>query len=29
MVLVVALVPISGAAACGQAVEDRVEQEVD
>ena len=29
MLLVVALVPISGAAACGQAVEDRVKQEVD
>ncbi|MBA2712937.1 MAG: hypothetical protein H0U55_05200 [Rubrobacteraceae bacterium] len=29
MLLVVALVPIAGAAACGQAVEDRVKQEVD
>ena len=27
--LVVALVPMYGAAACGQAVEDRVNQEVD
>ncbi len=29
MLLVVALVPMAGAAACGQAVEDRVKQEVD
>jgi hypothetical protein len=29
MLLVVALVPMIGAAACGQAVEDRVKQEVD
>ena len=29
MLLVVALVPMFGAAACGQAVEDRVKQEVD
>ena len=29
VLLVVALVPMSGAVACGQAVEDRVKQEVD
>jgi F0F1-type ATP synthase membrane subunit b/b' len=29
VLLVVALVPMFGAAACGQAVEDRVNQEVD
>ena len=29
LLLVVALVPMSGAVACGQAVEDRVKQEVD
>lgn len=29
VLLIVALVPIFGAAACGQAVEDRVKQEVD
>jgi F0F1-type ATP synthase membrane subunit b/b' len=29
VLLVVALVPMYGAAACGQAVEDRVNQEVD
>jgi hypothetical protein len=29
MLLVVALVPMIGAAACGQAVEDRVKREVD
>jgi Skp family chaperone for outer membrane proteins len=29
IMLVIALLPISGVAACGQAVEDRVKQEVD
>jgi Skp family chaperone for outer membrane proteins len=29
VLLVAALVPMSGAVACGQAVEDRVKQEVD